>query len=72
MMNQREFISKFTDEHRDRFNPVFFERNEDEIVTQLLNVIKSCERNNQYFTIKLDSYRVVEDYAEINNILYNY
>ena len=50
MMNQREFISKFTDEHRDRFNPVFFERNEDEIVTQLLNVIKSCERNKKQGT----------------------
>ena len=72
MMNQREFISKFSDNYRERFNPVFFERNEDEIVTQLLNVIKSCERNNQFFTIKLDSYRVVEDYDEINNILYNY
>ena len=71
-MNQREFISKFSDEYRDRFNPAFFERNEDEIITQLLNVIKSCERNNQYFTIKLDSYRVVENYEEINNILYNY
>lgn len=72
MMNQREFISKFSDQYRERFNPVFFERNEDEIVTQLLNVIKSCERDNQYFTIKLDSYRVVENYDEINDILYNY
>lgn len=72
MMNQREFISKLSDTNRKRFNPVFFERNEDEIVTELLNVIKSCERENQYFTIKLESYRVVDDYEEINSILYNY
>lgn len=72
MMNQREFISKFSDQYRDKFNHVFFERNEDEIVTQLLNVIESCERDNQYFTIKLDSYKVIEDYDEINTILYNY
>ena len=37
-----------------------------------MNVIYSCERENQYFTIKVDSYRVVDDYDEINYILYNY
>lgn len=72
MMNQREFVSKFSDKYRDRFNHVFFERDEDDIVTQLLNVIKSCERENQYFTIKLHSYRVVDNYDEINKILYDY
>ena len=30
------------------------------------------ERDNEYFTIKVDSYRVVDDYDEINKILYNY
>ena len=72
MMTQREVISRFADTNRDRFNPFFFQRNEDEIITELLNVIKSCERENQYFTIKLDSYRVVDDYDEINRILYDY
>ena len=72
MMTQREVISKFADNNRDRFNPFFFQRNEDEIITELLNVIKSCERENQYFSIKVDSYRVVDDYDEINRILYDY
>lgn len=71
-MNQRELVSKFIDEKRDKFNPVFFERDEDEIIKELMNVIKSCERENQYFTIKVESFRVVDDYQEINTILKNY
>ena len=72
MTNQREFISKFIDDSREKFNPIFFERNDEDIVNELMNVIKSCERDNEYFTIKVDSYRVVDDYDEINKILYNY
>lgn len=71
-MDQRESIAKFIKENRKEFNHVFFERNEDSIITELVNVIKSCERENEYFTIKVHSYRVVDDYDEINKILYNY
>lgn len=72
MITQREAIAKFIEQNRPKFNPVYFTRDEDEIVTELMNVIYSCERENQYFTIKVDSYRVVDDYDEINTILYNY
>ena len=72
MLTQQELIARFAQASRDKFNPVLFERNEDEIIKELLNVIKSCERRNQFFTIKLDSYRVVDDYDEINSILFNY
>lgn len=72
MITQRELVSKFVQEKRDKFNPVFFERDEDEIIKELMNVIYSCERENQYFTIKVHSFRVVDDYDEINSILYNY
>lgn len=71
-MNQREFISQFIDASRPKFNPIFFTRDENEIIEKLINVIKSCERNNDCFTIKLHSYRVIEDYDEINRTLYNY
>ena len=71
-MNQREMIAQIVKETRPKFNEVFFTRDEDEIITELMNVIYSCERENQYFTIKVDSYRVVDDYDEINYILYNY
>lgn len=71
-MNQREAISKFADTCRARFNPVFFQRDEDEIIKELMNVIHSCERENENFTIKVDSFRVVDDYDEINSILCHY
>lgn len=70
-MTQREAISKIADK-RARFNPVYFERDEYKIVEELMNVIKSCQRHNDYFTIRVDSFRVVDDYEEINNILFNY
>lgn len=71
-MNQREAVADFIKQSRPPFNPFFFKRDEDEIITELMNVIKSCERENSYFTIKVHSYRVVDDYDEINEILYNY
>ena len=70
-MTQREAIAKFAEENRTKFNPFYFQRDEDEIVTELMNVIHSCERSNDFFTIKVDSFRVVDDYSEINQILYN-
>lgn len=70
--NARELISDFIKDSRAPFNPIFFNRNEDNIVKELMNVIYSCERENPYFTIKVHSYRVVDNYDEINNILYNY
>lgn len=71
-MTQREAIAKFAEENRTKFNPFYFQRDEDEIVTELMNVIHSCERSNDFFTIKVDSFRIVDDYSEINQILYNY
>ena len=71
-MNQREAISKFIDENRPQFNKTYFTRDEDAIIKELMNVIYSCERNNDYFTIKVASYRIVDNYDEINEILRNY
>lgn len=65
-------ISDFIKSDRDKFNPFFFQRDEDEIIKELMNVIRSCERSNQYFTIKVDSFTVVDDYNEINDILCKY
>ena len=72
MESQRQFISEFINDSRPKFNKALFERNEDEIVNELMNVIYSCERNNKFFSIKVESYRVVEDYEEINDILCKY
>ena len=72
MMNQRQAMADFINKNRPKFNEVYFQRNEDEIVTELMNVIYSCQRENQYFTIKVHSYEVIDDYNQINEILYNY
>ena len=71
-MNQLEMVAGFIDHSRPKFNQTYFTRDEDAIIKELMNVIYSCERDNQYFAIKVNSYRVVEDYDEVNSILYNY
>ena len=38
-MNQREIISGFIKSNRPRFNEAFFERDEDAIIKELMNVI---------------------------------
>ncbi len=71
-MNQKEYIAQYIKTHRAPFNQFYFKRDEDEIINELMNVIYSCERDNQYFTIKVHNFRVVDDYDEINKILYDY
>lgn len=71
-IDQREVISNFIKEDRPQFNPTIFTRDEDEIVAEIMNVVRSCERDTPYFGIKVKSFRVVDDYEEINMILKNY
>lgn len=70
-MKQAELISKFNDTHREKFNPCFFERNEDAIVQKIINVILSSQRDKT-FTIKVKHWEVVEDYATIIKYLREY
>ena len=39
--NQREMVSRFIDESRDKFNPVFFQRDEDDIMEQLMQPLRN-------------------------------
>lgn len=70
-MNQSELISKFNDKYREKFNPYFFERNEDMIVQKIINVILSSQRDKS-FTIKVKHWEVVQDYATIMKYLKEY
>ena len=70
-MNQAQLIKQFNDQYREKFNPEFFKRSSDAIIEELKKVILSCQRD-KFFTIKVLEFKVVEDYAEINKILYNY
>lgn len=69
--NQAEFIRKFNEQYREQFNPILFQRDDYEVIEALKKVILSCQRD-KYFTIKVTGFRVVEDYDEIVDILYQH
>ena len=72
MATQLELLAQFNREHKEPFNPDLFVRSDDEVMDEIQKVIKSCERKNNYFSIEVKRFRVVDDYKEIKNILYNY
>ena len=74
-MNQRQFIHDFAAKHRPKFNQKLFYRSDDEIIQHLMKIIKSCEREmgiGGYFTIRIESFKVIDDYNEVNSILQKY
>ena len=71
-MNQKELIAQFIKDTKMKMNPDLFVRSNDEIMEQLKIAIKSCERNGAFFSIHINGFTVVDDYDEINRILYNY
>ena len=70
-MNQREFIYNYNDTHRPKFNDDLFVRTDDELVNAMRDVIYSCERN-EAFIIKVLDFSVIDDYDEINRVLWEY
>ena len=66
-----QFLYKFNDQHREKFNDFWFTRNDDDIIEGMKQVILSCERD-KYFIIKVIGFEVIKDYEEIQKILYNY
>lgn len=71
MINQKELLYNYTYDTRERFNPEPLTRSDDDIIDELMKVIKSCERSN-FYTIKVVNYRVIDSPIEINNILQKY
>ena len=69
--NQRELIHQFSIDTRPPFNQDLFERNDDDLIQALENVILSCQRD-KYFTIRVEKFTVVKNYREIQKILYDY
>ena len=70
MKYQREFISKYNDETREKFNDFYFSKSDDMIIEDLKKMILSCQRD-KYFTIKVKSFETIDDYDTITKILYN-
>ena len=70
-MNQNELIANFNKRSIPKFNTEFFQRSDDAIIEEIKNVILSCQRD-KFFTIKVVGFTVVENYSEIQQILYEY
>lgn len=70
--SQDHFLSLFNDQHREPFNKDLFNRDDTKIIDELLKIIFSCQRNQNNFTFVVKSYRIVENYDEIQDILYRY
>ena len=70
-MTQAEFIRMYNERHREEFNPIYFQRDNQEIMDCVKKVILSCERE-RYFTLKVLSMREIYNYEEIYNLLHAY
>ena len=66
-----KFMHDFNDRNREHFNRRWFERNDDDLIEGMKQVILSCERD-KYFVLKVIGFEVIKDYEEINKILYDY
>lgn len=71
MMTQDQFMRLFNEANREEFNPIFFQRSNQEIMDCMKKVVLSCERD-KYFTIKVMNMREIYDYEEIINILHDW
>lgn len=67
-MNQALFARMYNDKYREQFNPVYFQRDNQEIMDSIKKVVLSCEKD-EYFTLKVKSIREIYDYEEIYNLL---
>ena len=66
-----KFMHDFNDKHRQKFNDHWFERNDDDLIEGMKQVILSCQRD-KYFILKVLNFEVIKDYEEIQNELYRY
>lgn len=71
-ITQSYLVRKYNDEYRPEFNNALFERSEDEIIQELQNVILSCQKFYGPYTIKVQSFEVIDNYSEIMQILLEY
>ena len=70
-MNQREFIHNYAQNTTEQFTQEVFTRSDEKIIESLENIILSCERDG-YVKIKVQRFRVIEDYVEIRQRLRDY
>ena len=71
VISQRELVYNYNNDTRPQFNPLLFERDEDQIVEELKKILLSCERSKK-FIIKIESFELIEDYATMMELLAEY
>lgn len=67
-INQAQFMRQFNETHREQFEPQLFKRDNYDLVKAIEEVVRSCEVD-KYFTLKILSFSVIEDYEAIYNTL---
>ena len=70
-ITQDQFIHDYNNRHREQFNPLFFERSNQEIMDDVKKVIKSCEKD-RYFTLEVLETNEIYNYEAIYNMLRTY
>lgn len=70
-VNLSYFLRNYNDSTRPQFNSKIFERNDENIIKYLEDVILSCQRE-KYFTLKVLEFNVITDYADIQKILWTH
>ena len=68
MSTQAEFISRYNDENRPRFNDRFFQKSDDEIIEDLKDMILSCQRES-FYSIKVVGFEIIDDYNEVCRLI---
>ena len=71
MLSQAEFYRQFNNDTKIEFNDALFDRDQDEIMMELMKVILSAQRE-QIFTIKVLSFVINDDPDKIDKILAEY
>lgn len=71
MKAQRDFIHDYNNKFRPKFNEALFKRSDEDLIRAIKYIIYSCERDS-IFKIKVLSFDVIDNYDDINHILWEY
>ena len=70
-MNQKEFIHDFMGKSTPKFNEELFKRSDEDVIEYLKKIILSCQQDN-FFTIKVKGFKVIDGYQDVNDTLCRY
>ena len=76
-MNQKEFLNKFNSDPRHvyQMNPALFKRSDEDILYYVQQLYLSIQKQmgvNSYYTVHIQNFEIIEDYASVKEILSKY